>query len=74
LGAEIRRTVVQGQFRKKVQETPSQWKRAGHDGCTCHPSYYRKPEIGGSWFRPAWAKSETLSQKQGKKGLKAWVK
>jgi hypothetical protein len=28
-----------------------------------HPSYKRKCKIGGSWFRAAWAKSESLSPK-----------
>jgi hypothetical protein len=34
--------------------------------CSCHPQLCGEAQIRGSWFRPNWAQSEILSQKQQK--------
>jgi hypothetical protein len=39
---EIRRTVVQGQPREKVSETPTSTKQARHGGAACPHSYTQK--------------------------------
>jgi hypothetical protein len=49
-----------GQPRQKVCETPSQVKKLGVVAHACHSSNSRKLKLGGSWFRPPWAKSKSL--------------
>jgi ribosomal protein L31 len=51
---------------KKVHETHSSTEKKKKLDLmmhTCHPSYFGNFKIGGSWSRPAWAKSGTLSPK-----------
>jgi hypothetical protein len=52
--------------KKKVCETPSQWKKLGVVVHVCHPTYgsnvKTKVQIGRSWSRTSRAKSENLLQ------------
>jgi hypothetical protein len=68
--AEIRRISVLGQHRPKKKKIPSQQEKAGcgvwwHTPVTPGSvSNSRNCKILGSWSRPTWAKSETLSPKE----------
>jgi hypothetical protein len=53
---------------KKVPKMPSQPKKAGCGGMHLCASCGEKGKIGGSRFRPTWARSKTLSQKPEQKG------
>jgi hypothetical protein len=61
--AENRRTKIPGQCGKKVCKIQLQWKNLDVVEHTCHPSDSRKPKIGETWSRLAWAKSKMLSPK-----------
>jgi hypothetical protein len=52
---------------KKSSLDPTSKEKVG-----CHPCYSRKHKEGGSQTKLAWAKSETLSQKQKQKTGKVW--
>jgi hypothetical protein len=55
---EIRRIEVPRQPGQKSETPPSQQQKQvlGMVVSACHPSDGRKPNVAGSWSRPAWAK------------------
>jgi hypothetical protein len=62
--AEMGKIMISGQCGKKSLCDPiSTRKKLGIMVLTCHPSVGGNLKIGGSWFKPAWVKSETLSPK-----------
>jgi hypothetical protein len=59
---EIKRITFPGQpMPKSFERLHLNGKKLNMVACSCHSSYDRKPKIGESWYRMAWAKSETLS-------------
>jgi hypothetical protein len=58
---EIERIKVPGgvKFKRHI----STEKNLGPKAHACHSRHSRKLKIGGLWFRLAWQKSETLSQR-----------
>jgi hypothetical protein len=61
--------------KKNLWDPISTEKKLGLVEDICNPSYSRKLKRGEFWSRPAWAKSEALSQKQREeKWLGAWLK
>jgi hypothetical protein len=73
---EIERITVPAQPRQESLQDLISMEKAGVAACACHPSHSdRKRKMGGSWSRPAWAKSETLAPKQPEQnGLEEWFK
>jgi hypothetical protein len=60
--AEFKRIVVCGHLVREIMRPPSH-PRAGHAGACLSSKLHGRLKIGGSWSRPPWAKSETLSPK-----------
>jgi hypothetical protein len=62
--AEIRRIIVTGLPRqKKISKTPSQQKKAVHDGAYLSSQLQRKQKIRELWSKLAWAKNEILTSR-----------
>jgi hypothetical protein len=71
--AETWKIAVPGQPEQKSFRNTILVEKSEHGNMHCHSSYGGKPKIGGSLFRPAWAKSETYLKKKQSKDTEGMV-